>query len=132
MDSGPGVMRRYRKERKISQDSLARLADVSVSAISQIERGVHGVSRDTAEKIDRALEARGELLVAFGYTDTPSPTPDSDASVYDGLERITNLVTGISSDIRRMEAQLTANREQLALLAQRLDVDVVPVPRRPD
>lgn len=61
------VMRDYRQARLISQDRLARLVGVSTSAISQIERGVNVPRRHTAEAIDDALDAGGEVARSFGY-----------------------------------------------------------------
>lgn len=50
------TIRKYRKERKMSQEALARAADVSFPTIVKIESGeTPNPSVDTANKIAKAL-----------------------------------------------------------------------------
>lgn len=50
------LIRRERAERRMSQADLARRVGISPSALSQLERGVRGVSADTITRIWEALE----------------------------------------------------------------------------
>ncbi|MAE10075.1 MAG: DNA-binding protein [Candidatus Marinimicrobia bacterium] len=58
-------IKRYRKEKGLSQDKLARLADISHAAIVKIESGgIQSPSIDTVQKIAKALEVGIEDLIS--------------------------------------------------------------------
>ena len=58
------VIRKYRKERKMSQEALARSADVSFPTIVKIESGdTPNPTIDTVKKIAGALEVGIDELV---------------------------------------------------------------------
>lgn len=54
-----------RKARKLSQEDLAFLLDVSVETISHIERGIHGPRFDLLEDISRTLGVEPRDLFDF-------------------------------------------------------------------
>ncbi len=57
-------IKKYRKEKGLSQDKLARLADISHAAIVKIESGgIQSPSIDTVQKIAKALEVGVEDLI---------------------------------------------------------------------
>lgn len=61
------LIRRERADRQVSQADLARRVGISPSALSQLERGVRGVSADTITRIWEALD------VPFGPAGTERP-----------------------------------------------------------
>lgn len=93
-------MRRYRKDIDISQDALADKVGVTTGAISQIERAVNKPRRETAEAIDRALDADGAILVAFGYTDPISPTSSTDVAAR--LDSVDARLSAIEADMKAL------------------------------
>jgi len=57
-------IRKYRKERELSQDKLSRLADVSHATIIKIESGgIQSPTIDTVQKIAKALGVGLEDLI---------------------------------------------------------------------
>jgi transcriptional regulator with XRE-family HTH domain len=57
-------IKKYRKIKGLSQDKLARLADVSHAAIVKIESGgIKSPSIDTVQKIAKALDVGIEELI---------------------------------------------------------------------
>lgn len=63
------VARRLRQERAsagLSQEELARLADVTAMTVSRIERGIHWPSRATLEALARALGVPATQLLTNG------------------------------------------------------------------
>lgn len=63
------VARRLRQERTaagLSQEDLARLAEVTSMTVSRIERGIHWPSRATLESLARALGVPASQLLASG------------------------------------------------------------------
>lgn len=57
-------IKRYRKEKGLSQDKLARLADISHAAIVKIESGgIQSPSIDTVLKVAKALGVSVEDLI---------------------------------------------------------------------
>lgn len=60
------VLRRYRRHRGVTQETLAELAGVSVRAISDLERGARTYPyRDTASRLADALELSGQARAEF-------------------------------------------------------------------
>jgi len=49
-------LKRYRKEKRLSQEELSEKVDISVKHLSKIERGLTFVSADLLEKISNHLE----------------------------------------------------------------------------
>ena len=133
-------MRRYRKDRDISQDALARKVGVTTSAISQIERAINKPRRETADDIDKALDAGGTILVAFGYTDpvvSQSSSTDTDArfgSVDERLRKIEEKVNQIDDAAGRLcdlAVRLIAQLDALLVLEPPAQTDTPPAPDRP-
>ena len=57
-------IRKYRKEKGLSQDKLSRLADVAHATIIKIESGgIQSPTIDTVQKIAKALEVGVEDLI---------------------------------------------------------------------
>jgi transcriptional regulator with XRE-family HTH domain len=57
-------IKKYRKERSLSQDKLSRLADVAHATIIKIESGgIQSPTIDTVQKIAKALEVSVEDLI---------------------------------------------------------------------
>lgn len=54
-----------RRARKMSQEDLAFLLDVSVETVSHIERGIHGPRFDLLEDISRTLGVAPKELFDF-------------------------------------------------------------------
>ena len=52
---GP-LLRRYRRDARLSQEELAERAGISARTVSDVERGLrHGIYRDTAARIAAAV-----------------------------------------------------------------------------
>ena len=58
-------VRELRKERELTQDQLAELADISRDSIKNIEKGKHGPLFETLEKLIRGLDCEPSELFAF-------------------------------------------------------------------
>ena len=57
-------IKKYRKQRGLSQDKLSRLADVSHATIIKIESGgIHSPTIDTVQKIAKALGVGVDNLI---------------------------------------------------------------------
>lgn len=56
-------LRRYRRERGISQEELAHRADIDRTYISALERCVYAASIDVVERLARELEVAPHLLL---------------------------------------------------------------------
>jgi len=57
-------IKKYRKEKELSQDRLSRLADVSHATIIKIESGgIQSPTIDTVQKIAKALEVQVDDLL---------------------------------------------------------------------
>jgi transcriptional regulator with XRE-family HTH domain len=70
VNDGPATLKRWRRDRGVSQHALAVAVGLTAGAISQFERGVHVPRRRVVEAIDAHLDAYGELHSAFGYGGT--------------------------------------------------------------
>lgn len=114
------VIRRHRNERGLSQQDLAVAVGKSVAAVTQWEREIIVPRRGTAEALDKALSAGGEILAALGYT---GPVVD--------LERLRDQVTKHESRIADLEALVEAVTERLRAVTERAirsDTDATPRP----
>lgn len=60
-------IKELRKQRRLSQEKLAELVDISQNALSYIETGDNFCSADTLEKIITALEIDPQELFDFGH-----------------------------------------------------------------
>ena len=60
-------IKELRKQRRLSQEKLAELVDISQNALSYIETGDNFCSADTLEKIITALEIEPQELFDFGH-----------------------------------------------------------------
>jgi transcriptional regulator with XRE-family HTH domain len=57
-------IRKYRKEKGLSQDKLARLADIAHATIIKIESGgIQSPTIDTVQKIAKALDVKVDDLI---------------------------------------------------------------------
>jgi transcriptional regulator with XRE-family HTH domain len=102
------VIRRLRNERGLSQQDLAVAVGKSVASVTQWEREVIVPRRRTAEALDTALSAGGEILAALGYT---GPVVD--------IERLRDQVTKHETRIADLEALVEAVTERLRALTER-------------
>ncbi len=53
----------YRKKKKLSQERLAELSDISTNYVGDIERGNRKVTIDTIEKISKGLNISAPTLL---------------------------------------------------------------------
>ncbi len=56
-------IRKYRRLRKLNQDKLAEMVDLSVNYLGQIERGEKSCSLETLINIANALEVSSDMLL---------------------------------------------------------------------
>lgn len=78
VQTAASMLRWLRKRKRLSQNTLAKLAHFSTAYISSLERGVRELPPDTLEVLAGALELsdgeRGQWLAAAGYGPPPSAT----------------------------------------------------------
>ena len=60
-------LRRYRNEKKITQEKLSELAEVHVSIIGNLETGTKSVTLGTLKKLSDALNI--DFFQLFGFSD---------------------------------------------------------------
>ena len=104
---GPAdVLRQLRLQRGYTQEGLAPLAGVTVSAIAQYEAGRIHPRRTTAARIDSALNAGGAILAAYGYAledgnefATKADLADLRAELIQLREEVLRVVEGIAAHI---------------------------------
>lgn len=58
-------LRQLRRQRNMTQEQLANVAEVSVEFISYIERGINAPSFETIEKLAKALDVEPAELFIF-------------------------------------------------------------------
>ena len=93
-------LKRYRKEKRFSQEQLSEKVDISVKHLSKIERGLTFISADLLEKLSHNLGVSVSRLFCT-----------ENENIYDGnvlkkIDRITEkhlikAMEGIKSDIRK-------------------------------
>ena len=95
-------LRKYRKDRKISQMALADLCNTSTSYIGQIEIGNRFPSVDMIERIAEALQIRPHLLFFVDIEENPkemlpngNPSAISDAAKNELVKRLTDAIRRI-------------------------------------
>lgn len=94
MEGSGQIVRKWRTTRGLSQQALAVAVGMSAAAVTQWERDVVVPKRETAAKLDEALDAGGEVLAAFGYSVPVDPD-----------QRISQL-EGEVADLRRQLIEL--------------------------
>ena len=78
-------LKEWRKRRNFTQEDLAGVADLSVDAISMIERGINFPTPATVEKLSKALGiAKHEFYVSEG-----------DKEAKDTRQELINSITGL-------------------------------------
>ena len=92
-------LKRYRKEKRLSQEQLSEKVDISVKHLSKIERGLTFVSADLLEKLSEQLE----IPVARLFCKSNEKIYDD--NVYQLFDRISEkhlikALEGIKADIR--------------------------------
>lgn len=104
MTTTPGAerLKQMRDASGLSQQKLAEIIGKHVSTITKLEAGDVEASRRTAEAIDEALKANGQILAAFGFT---QPT-DVDAA----LEEIRDQMRAMNETLLEHSALLAALR----------------------
>ena len=93
-------LKRFRKERHLSQDQLSEKVDISVKHLSKIERGLTFVSSDLLEKVSINLEVSIARLFCKENENI------YDENVLSKFDRITEkhlirAMEGIKGDIRQ-------------------------------
>ena len=93
-------LKRFRKEKHLSQDQLSEKVDISVKHLSKIERGLTFVSADLLEKISNNLE------VSIARLFCKENEKIYDENVLNKFDRITEkhlikAMEGIKGDIRQ-------------------------------
>ncbi|MEV2277626.1 helix-turn-helix transcriptional regulator [Nocardiopsis sp. NPDC049922] len=68
------LLRKYRNRAGMTQQELARAAAVSQSAVSELETGAKGTTRDYVARLDAALIARGVLVNSWDAYFSPNGT----------------------------------------------------------
>jgi transcriptional regulator with XRE-family HTH domain len=87
-----GQIRRYRKERGMTQSGLAESADLSTDMISRVERGIVRPSLGTVIRISETLEV--PLSVLFGGRPLdPEGTMRRERRLLEALQLLTNVET---------------------------------------
>lgn len=138
----PGTtLKRWRAIRGgMSQQDLAVLVGGHVAAVSQWERGIYTPKRETAQRLDDAMEAGGEILLAFGYLPesadplalsslggSESGSPSLDARLGSIDERIAQLARDLAEATVRVTAILSELADRLP--APSVEPVVEPAPR---
>ena len=96
-------LKRFRKEKRLSQEQLSEKVDISVNHLSKIERGLAFVSADLLEKFSTHLEISAAQLFC------KSNEKIYDDNVLQNFDRISEkhlikALEGIKADIRENRA----------------------------
>jgi transcriptional regulator with XRE-family HTH domain len=93
-------LKRYRKEKRLSQDELSEKVDISVKHLSKIERGLTFVSADLLEKLSHNL---GVSVACFFYKENENIYDDNILQRFDRIteKHLIRAMDGIKSDIRK-------------------------------
>lgn len=92
-------IKQTRTQRKITQEQLAEMIDVTVQYISDLERGVTGCSVETIVKLCQVLGVSSDFLL-LGKCSSPDPQleqklaeipPEQKAAVLEILEKVLTL-----------------------------------------
>lgn len=68
-------LRSLREPRRITQVELAKMLGTHQASVSQIERGIRGLTLQQAVKLARALRVSPDKLLGVGKVDGGAPTP---------------------------------------------------------
>jgi transcriptional regulator with XRE-family HTH domain len=93
-------LKRYRKDKKLSQEQLSEKAGISVKHLSAIERGLTFVSAELLEKLSKSLE----IPISFFFTkDTEILYNDSMLNTMDRIieKHLIKAIEAIKLDIRQ-------------------------------
>jgi transcriptional regulator with XRE-family HTH domain len=98
-------LKRYRKEKKLSQEQLAEKAGISVKHLSAIERGLTFVSADLLEKLSKSLDIP---LFFFFAGDTEIFYDDSMLNAMDRIieKHLIKAIEAIKLDIRQYKERV--------------------------
>jgi transcriptional regulator with XRE-family HTH domain len=95
-----GNLKRYRREKQLSQEQLSEKAGISVKHLSAIERGLTFVSADLLEKLSTSLEIP---IFLFFTKDTELFYDDSMLNTMDRIieKHLIKAIGDIKLDIRQ-------------------------------
>jgi len=93
-------LKRFRKEKRLSQDQLSEKVDISVKHLSKIERGLTFVSADLLEKLSNNLEISVARLFC---TENENIYDDRILNKFDRIteKHLIRAMEGIKGDIRK-------------------------------
>ena len=95
-------LKRYRKEKRLSQEQLSEKVDISVKHLSKIERGLTFVSADLLMKISNNL---GISVARLFCTENENIYDDNVLRKFDRIteKHLIRAMEGIKGDIRKDE-----------------------------
>lgn len=108
---GAATFKRFRELRGHSLEDVGLAVGVSEGAVWQWEVGRTTPRRNTAVKVDRYLDADGEVLAAFGYAPI-TPPPDELAELRTQLAALATLVHSLDADVQTLGAEVKRLRSQ--------------------
>jgi transcriptional regulator with XRE-family HTH domain len=81
------TLRQLRADAGLTQGELAKQANSSQSQISRTEQNLFTPDDATVQRLDRALNANGELIAAYTSVRTPTSDPGRDLLIFSDLLR---------------------------------------------
>lgn len=105
--------KRFRKDKNLNQEDLAKLFNCGQSFISDLERGRKGLPQD---KLDLLQIKYGDITRYITKADIPSPSPtrpSAKEAASDGTERLLEVIMEQSRQLSRSQEQLTKSQEQI-------------------
>ena len=93
-------LKRFRKEKRLSQEQLSEKVDISVKHLSKIERGLTFVSADLLDKLSFYLEVS---IAQLFCTDNEKIYDDNVLKKFDRIteKHLIKAMEGIKGDIRK-------------------------------
>ena len=101
------TLKRYRKEKKMTQVELANKLGVTVNTVQNYENGRRKPSDDMLEKISDVLDIPTDILISKSVIDSFRMTP---ASFYETIESIINTIEVDSNSEDGKKIKELANR----------------------